>query len=121
MHDPDGVTAGGWGLTMTPRDMARLGLLYLNMGRWNGARIISESWVRQSVKRTFSRYGYMWWQFEKKGVAVHAAMGDGGNMICWVPDRSLVVAIASGFVPEAKNRWLMVRDYILPAVEEIWR
>ncbi len=42
-------------------------------------------------------------------------------MICWVPDRNLVVAIASGFVPEAKNRWLMVRDYILPAVEEIWR
>lgn len=118
VHDPDGVTAGGWGLTMTPRDMARLGLLYLNMGRWNGARIISEAWVRQSVKRTFSRYGYMWWRFEKKGVAVHAAMGDGGNMICWVPDRNLVAAIASGFVPEAKNRWLLVRDYILPAVEE---
>ena len=70
-------------------------------------------------RQTFSRYGYMWWRFEKKGVAVHAAMGDGGNMICWVPDRNLVVAIASGFVPEAKNRWLMVRDYILPAVEEI--
>ena len=55
---------------------------------------------------------------EKKGVAVHAAMGDGGNMICWVPDRNLVAAIASGFAPDAKNRWLLVRDYILPAVEE---
>jgi hypothetical protein len=52
-------------------------------------------------------------------VAVHAAMGDGGNMICWIPDRNLVVAMASGFKPDAKNRWLLVRDYILPAVEAV--
>ena len=119
VQDPGGITTGGWGLTMTPRDMARFGLLYLNMGMWNGTQIIPESWVRKSVKRNSNRYGYMWWQFEKKGVAVHAAMGDGGNMICWVPDRNLVAAIASGFVPEAKNRWLLVRDYILPAVEAV--
>lgn len=119
VHDPDGITTGGWGLTMTPRDMARFGLLYLNMGMWNGTQIIPEVWVRQSMKRNSNRYAYMWWQFECRGVAVHAAMGDGGNMICWVPDRNLVVAMASGVVPDAKSRWLLVRDHILPAVEEI--
>lgn len=119
VHDPDGITTGGWGLTMTPRDMARFGLLYLNRGMWNKTQVIPESWVRQSVKRNSNRYGYMWWQFERKGVDVHAAMGDGGNMICWVPDRNLVVAAASGFAPDAKSRWLLVRDHILPAVEVI--
>lgn len=117
VHDPQGITTGGWGLTMTPRDMARFGLLYLNGGEWNGSQVIPQMWVKRSVKRNSNHYGYMWWRFDRKGTAVHAAMGDGGNMICWVPDKDLVVAMASGFAPDAKNRWLLVRDHILPAIQ----
>ena len=50
-HDPHGITTGGWGLTMTPRDMARFGLLYLNNGCWDGNEILPQSWVRASAAR----------------------------------------------------------------------
>lgn len=81
---PTGVNAAGWGLTLSPVDMAKIGQLLLNGGMWDGKRIVSEKWITESTSE-HSRweqqnlpYGYLWWIGEDKG---YAAMGDGGNMI----------------------------------------
>ncbi|MBE6583253.1 MAG: serine hydrolase [Ruminococcaceae bacterium] len=57
---PEGIECGGWGLYLTREDMAKLGLLYLNNGIYDGKRIISESWVKMSTMpwiKTPDEYG----------------------------------------------------------------
>lgn len=114
VHDPRNITTGGWGLAMTVRDMARFGLLYLNHGLWNGTQVVPEHWVTASTKPNANHYGYLWWLYEEPGIFAFAAMGDGGNTICCVPDRNLVVAVASGFMINPKDRWTLIRDHIIP-------
>ena len=45
VHDPNNITTGGWGLTLTVREMARFGQLYLDNGFWNGKQIIPQDWI----------------------------------------------------------------------------
>ena len=116
VHDPNNITTGGWGLTLTVREMARFGQLYLNKGFWNGKQIIPLKWIAQSIKPNLNHYGYMWWLFESNELHAFAAMGDGGNTICCIPQKDLVVAVASHFIPNPKDRWLLVKDQILPAI-----
>ncbi len=116
VHDPNNITTGGWGLTLTVREMAHFGQLYLNNGSWNGKQIISPEWITQSIKPNLNHYGYMWWLFEDNGLHAFAAMGDGGNTICCIPQKALVVAVASHFIPNAKDRWLLIKDHILPTI-----
>lgn len=124
VKDPGNHSTGGWGLTLTPRDMARFGLLYLNRGVWGNDRIISEAWIEESttphttalIDTAAVQYGYLWWLYREGGVSAAVASGDGGNMICCIPEKDLVVAIASEFIPNARDRQALVREYILPAI-----
>ncbi|WP_334071418.1 serine hydrolase domain-containing protein [Paenibacillus sp. A14] len=114
VHDPNGNSTGGWGLTLTPRDMARFGLLCLNRGRWDGHALVSEAWMRESTAMTPHHYGYCWWLREEDGVFAYMAMGDGGNIICCIPGQDMVVAIASGFMVNPRDRWTLIKEKILP-------
>lgn len=120
--DPKGVNTGGWGLHLTANDMAKLGQLYLDGGRYNGKQIVSEAWVRESTTKhsrceEFSlSYGYLWWLIDEKEHA-YAAMGDGGNVIYVNAKKGLVIAIASLFVPHAKDRLKLIRGYMEPVFE----
>ena len=58
VNDPNGYSTGGWGLTLTPRDMARFGFLYLNHGMWDNNQIISQTWVQESTAMNPNNYGY---------------------------------------------------------------
>lgn len=105
--DPMGVNAGGWGLTLSAMDMAKIGELILHGGVYEGARIVSEEWVQESTSEQ-SRweernlpYGYLWWVLEQEHGC--AAMGDGGNVIYISPDQNMVVAIASRFQQKSKR------------------
>ena len=69
-------SSGGWGLTLTPRDMARFGLLYLNHGVWNGSQIIPEAWVDDSISLNRHNYGYMWWLIKDEDIFAYAAIGE---------------------------------------------
>ncbi|SCM95458.1 Uncharacterized protein BWINRASL_02858 [Bacillus mycoides] len=108
VHDPNGISTGGWGLTLTARDMAKFGRLYLNEGVYEGKQILSKSWVQESIAMNSNRYGYLWWLREEDGIFSYCAMGDGGNVVCCIPERELVVAIASEIVPEVKDRWKLI-------------
>ncbi|KGR77961.1 serine hydrolase domain-containing protein [Ureibacillus sinduriensis] len=112
--DPKGVNTAGWGLTLTPHDMAKIGQLYLNEGLWNGHQILSTTWVQESTKEQ-SRwgelpYGYLWWIIDD----CYAALGDGGNVIFINPTKNMIVTIASRFMPRAKDRIELIQKHIIP-------
>jgi CubicO group peptidase (beta-lactamase class C family) len=112
--DPEGNSVGGWGLTLTPRDMARFGYLFINHGLWNGLQVVPEAWMRASTEKNAHSYGYLWWLKEEKGVFAFSALGSGGNIICCIPDKDLVVAIASGIIAKPRDRWPLIAEYLLP-------
>ncbi len=114
--DPTGINTAGWGLTLSPMDMAKIGQLYLNHGVWNGKQIVSAKWVNESTKE-HSRweaqnlpYGYLWWIY-KDGFA---AMGDGGNTIYVNTKKGMVISIASLFKPKVKDRMELILEQIEP-------
>ena len=117
---PTGINAAGWGLTLSPMDMAKIGQLFLNKGIWNGERVISEKWVAESTseqsrwKHRNLPYRYLWWIGEKDNA--YAAMGDGGNIIYVSPDKNMVVAITSLFQPRAKDRIEFIKKYVEPMI-----
>ncbi len=97
IKDPTGVPAGGHGLAMTSEDLARLGFLYLNEGRWEGKRVVSGKWTRTAViprvesRQDFNRgysYAYHWWVMGKN---VFSAQGYGGQMLFVFPEKDLIV------------------------------
>jgi len=119
--DPKGVNTGGWGLCLTPRDMAKIGQLYLNGGSYEGRQILSRKWIEECTK-VRSRwgdflYGYLWWITDSEGDRCYAAIGDGGNFIFVNPEKSIVVAIASRFVPNFKIQTTLITSDIIPLFE----
>jgi CubicO group peptidase (beta-lactamase class C family) len=98
--------------------MARFGFLYLNRGLWAGRRIISDAWIGESTAMNPNRYGYLWWLFEEDGISAYAALGNGGNAICCIPQKDLVVAIASEFIMNPRDRWTLIKERILPAAAD---
>lgn len=117
--DSLGTNTGGWGLTLSAVDMAKLGKLYLDKGLWNGKQIVSEKWITESTQE-HSRwekpnlpYGYLWWI----GDNGFAAMGDGGNIIYVNKKRNMVVSITSLFQPKARDRIEFIQKYMEPIFE----
>jgi len=98
-RDPTGLETGGFCLYLTPRDMAKLGFLYLNRGTWDGEQILSAEWVedstRDQVTDVYGRYsyGYHWWITLVDGVPGFLASGLGGQVIGVVPSLDLVLVI----------------------------
>lgn len=117
VHDPNGISTGGWGLTLTVRDMAKFAQIYLNEGIHNGKQILSKSWIKESTEMNQNQYGYLWRLREEEGIFSYCAMGDGGNMICCIPEKELVVVIASEVIPNARDRWEFIVEYILPCIQ----
>ena len=114
--DPQGNSIGGWGLQLKPQDMARFGLLYIRDGKWDGEQVIPEQWIVDSVSLDDRGYGYQWWLRRVEDVLVFFAYGRGGNHIYCIPEKELVVVIASKPVNRWKDRWPLVENYVIPAV-----
>lgn len=97
---PKGITKGGWGLFLCAEDMAKLGQLYLNKGRWNGQQLVSEEWVETSTQKhvesgddTFG-YGYQIWTEERQGSFEFNGML-GQNVVVY-PDMDMVIVTNAG-------------------------
>jgi CubicO group peptidase (beta-lactamase class C family) len=88
----DGVTFGAIGLWLRPRDMARIGQMVLQKGTWHSRRVVSESWLEESMQvQTNGDYGYYWWIYDEG--RVYGAKGAGGQMIFVVPELDMVVVL----------------------------
>ena len=85
------------GVNARPVDYARFGLLFLHNGEWNGRRIISEDWVRESTGAEpatdpayYHGYRYFWWLDEERPGRFYA-LGKYGQYIYVAPDADAVV------------------------------
>lgn len=124
---PAGQPYLGGGIYWEPRDFMKLGQVMLNGGTWNGQRIISEDYAKESVSAIYQMqdkgYGYAWWSLQyphKDGqVTAFFAAGNGGQIVMGIPELELLVAFYAGNYSHKtllKIQQEFVPDYILPAV-----
>jgi hypothetical protein len=120
---PQGISTGGYGLSIRTEDIARFGQLYLQKGKWRGKQLVPETWVEAATARQTSNgsnpksdwdqgYGYQFWR------ARHGAYrGDGafGQFCIVMPEQDAVVAITSG-VKDMQAVLNLVWDKLLPAM-----
>ncbi len=95
----------------TARDLARLGLLYLDNGVWDGERLLPANW-RDYVRRQGSAqpqggygYGASWWTFPQDGGLPQDAIvarGNRGQYVVVIPSRKLVI-VRRGFDGNGMN------------------
>ncbi|MWV45520.1 serine hydrolase [Paenibacillus sp. HJL G12] len=116
IKDPQDYNIGGWGLTLTPREMARFGYLYVNRGKWGDKQIVSEKWIEESLSQQLEDYGYLWWLREDNGIFTYIAVGIGGTYIYCIPEKELVVVVASKMDKMIIDRWELLEDYIIPGL-----
>ncbi|WP_349605252.1 serine hydrolase [Cupriavidus sp. DF5525] len=126
--DGKGAVSGGWGLRLRSIDMAKLGMLMLNQGRWNGQQIVPASWVERMTTPAgpAKDYGFYCWvnnivQSERE----FSAMGYKGQFITVLPQQNAVIVMNSimstqGGLRDAAYLDLyrrMVNEYVLPALQ----
>lgn len=117
------VRDGGTGIRLRPRDMAKIGYLYLNNGMWDGEEILKEDWIEQSVYPyvfdNFSGappadgYGYNWWINREMGF--YAAVGYGGQMIVVFPGKNMIVVTTGDAVTTTgRTHYRTLTNFIVP-------
>jgi CubicO group peptidase (beta-lactamase class C family) len=121
---PQGISLGGYGLSIRTEDIARFGQLYLQKGEWKGKQLIPEAWVAAATARQTSNgsnpksdwdqgYGYQFWRCRNG-----AYRGDGafGQYCIVMPEQDAVIAITSG-VKDMQAVLNLVWDKLLPAMK----
>ena len=102
--DPQGVQIGGYGLRLSAQDMARVGLLYLQGGRWQGRQVIPRRWVKEATRThvetsSVDGYGYQWWTSTTYDHQPFFYSASGSEMLLVVPSRDLVAAFQCPWDP----------------------
>ena len=127
LFEPLGITEWDWdygktggfnlmdgSLRLRPRDMAKIGVMMLNGGRWQDRRVLGEEWVRRSLTPLLPAgsdtegYGYLWWTMDvpgPTGSTLHAefANGWGSQFIILFPELDLVVVTTGGNQENGKH------------------
>ncbi len=123
--DSQGIHLGGWGMQLTPRDMAKLGYLYLHEGNWEGQQLVPREWIRQAVQPRVevdagTPYGYQWWVFpDFPGTenGAYSALGHAGQTVFVVPELDLLV-VTTAQVEGHEAIYRLIAETIIPAVME---
>ena len=136
-QDPQGIYFGGNNMFFTTRNMAVLGLMYMNGGKLDGKQIVPSDWVAKSISPLWSLpgsswgeltnygYGYFWWTGTLKNYKVFFALGHGGQYVMCFPSLDMIVTATSDsyidFAPadeQERSVLSIIADYILPAVKD---
>jgi CubicO group peptidase (beta-lactamase class C family) len=138
LFKPLGITNVKWGHTskkevipsakrlyMTSRDMAKIGQLILNNGKWAETQVVSQKWIEESTTPktiiTGIDYGYLWWNipFNVKGKVVVSilATGNGGQYIMIIPEMDMVAVFTGGAYNSQDDKlpFAIMKDIFLPA------
>ena len=110
MLSPEGVCSGGNGVSLTTGDMLRIGLLYLNKGKWNGKQLIPAQWVEEATRSHIvsdegddeigTDYGFLFWMMPD---GMFRADGKYGQYCVVVPRKNAVIAINSMQIENEKK------------------
>jgi len=134
-ESPQGINTGGWGLSVKTEDMAKLGQLFLQKGRWNGRQLLPESWIDEATTSHISSlpsgttrenlkmkpedsdwlqgYGYQMWRCRHNGVR---ADGANGQYIIILPEKDAVIAVTAN-VSDMQAELNLIWEHLLPALE----
>jgi len=130
----NGVFETGGGLKMTPRDMVKIGVTFLNNGIWNGKQIIPEQWVEKSATPFAGNkgidvpgsdkkdvgYSYTWWtktfSYSGKRIDMFYAGGWGGQDIMVFPELNAVVVFTGGTYTSTVKTFALLEKYLIPAI-----
>lgn len=136
-ESPQGINTGGWGLYLKTEDLAKMGQLLLQKGKWNGRQILPEDWVKEAsacqvpslpagmkpemlkqskVKPQTSDwlqgYGYQMWQCRHNA---YRADGANGQYILVLPEKDAVIAVTAN-IPDMQAELNLIWKYLLPAL-----
>ncbi len=134
-ESPQGINTGGWGLYLKTEDLAKMGQLLLQMGKWNGKQVVPAEWVAEMSKKQVESinpgtrleqaeergmtketsdwmqgYGYQMWRCRPD---CFRADGARGQYIIVVPNKNAVIAITSD-VENLQGELNLVWSHILP-------
>jgi len=116
---PQGIDVGYGRMWLKPHDMAKIGWLYLNKGRWGKKQLVSSSWVEKSTRghieaKPALQYGYQWWVNDDGN---YSAIGYSGQYIMVATEMNMVV-VFTGSLPGGNISlpFELSMKYIFPAV-----
>lgn len=131
----NGVIYAGGGIKITPRDMLKIGVTFLNNGVWDGKEIMSTQWINKSAT-SFpcnqgidipgedsgkNGYSYSWWikQFSILGqsIDVYYALGWGGQRTLVIPELKSVIVLTGGDYTSEVNQFEILQKYIVPGIK----
>jgi|GEM_PF-2905681 len=116
-HDSDYNYVGGHTLFIRPRDLARIGQMILDGGKFQGRQIVSKQWLEKSFSPYVTKfvttddgatsfdYGYLWWLGEYKGYQFRLAWGHGGQFLFMIPAANALVVTTANPDPTALTHW----------------
>lgn len=131
LNMPNGQPAAASGLRLRPRDLAKVGQLFLNEGSWNGKRVISTTWLQESIEPRFTgsygnRYGYQLWlgrsAVNGRIIDWTAGFGLGGQCLFILPTYDAVVVVTAGLYKRSIQDMFdivvidILNNYALPAI-----
>ncbi len=127
--DPKGYFTGGHSVSMTARELARFGQLFLQEGRWHGKQVVPGWWVVAStspqvdIGDNYAGYGYYWWLNQIAGYDMYSALGAAGQILHVIPELELVLVTTHSFAgnprdyAEEAESYQFLWDDLIPAID----
>ena len=127
--DPQGYFTGGHSISMTAREIARFGQLFLNEGSWFGEQLMPGWWVAAStspridIGNNYAGYGYYWWLNHIATYDMYSALGAGGQILHVIPELDLVMVTTHSFFrnprdfAEEAESYQFLWNHLIPAIE----
>jgi CubicO group peptidase (beta-lactamase class C family) len=134
-ESPQGIPVGGWGLYVKTEDLAKLGLFYLQKGKWNGKQLLAEAWIAEAsaaqvpslpagVKREnlkvkakesdwLQGYGYQLWRSRHNS---YRADGANGQFILILPEKDAVI-VATANIKDMQGELNLIWKHLLPGLK----
>lgn len=130
--DPKDQYTTGWGLSLTTDEFARIALMVLNKGIYDGKRILSEEYINEMLTEREESYGYLWWIYKKNTTIKiirkeystgkydsYVMNGVGGSLVAIIPEIDTVICMTCSLVYNPKVRMELINNYLIPYIEKL--